>query len=265
MWALVENNSVTRVYTRPTAVTIGFVAATYYDEDILYEEGDALPILSYYKHEDTLPEGKIAGDIKTQAEVGDVKIAAGSLKTPRQGTNYPANIMSMWTASELEAIGIYEVVSDNTNLKDTEYYLNGPESFNFADGVVTKSFGVATAKELADTLWTQEYIDSLPQAPEDVSVGDLQARGLTFIHKQRINNQASSILSETDWYRIRAEDGGAAMPANILTFRTTIRTESNTMCDLIDAAASVDALAALYVYNNNNPPTRPIGEFSRLE
>ena len=80
MWALVENNSVTRVYTRPTAVTIGFVAATYYDEDILYEEGDALPILSYYKHEDTLPEGKIAGDIKTQAEVGDVKIAAGSLK-----------------------------------------------------------------------------------------------------------------------------------------------------------------------------------------
>ena len=120
MWALVENNSVTRVYTRPTAVTIGFVAATYYDEDILYEEGDALPILSYYKHEDTLPEGKIAGDIKTQAEVGDVKIAAGSLKTPRQGTNYPANIMSMWTASELEAIGIYEVVSDNTNLKDTE-------------------------------------------------------------------------------------------------------------------------------------------------
>ena len=203
MWALVENNSVTRVYTRPTAIT-----------------------------------------------VGDVQ--------------YPANIMSMWTASELEAIGIYEVVQDNTNLKDSRYYYNGAESFNFADGVVTRSYGVATAKELADTLWTQEDIDSMDTAPEDVSVGDLRARGLTFIHKQRINNQANSILSETDWYRIRAEDGGAAMPANILTFRATIRTESNTMCDLIDAAASVDALAALYVYNSDDPSTRPLGEFPLL-
>ena len=46
MWALVESSSVTRVYPRPTAITVGDI-------------------------------------------------------------NYPANIMSMWTASELEAIGIY--------------------------------------------------------------------------------------------------------------------------------------------------------------
>ena len=85
----------------------------------------------------------------------------------------------------------------------------------------------------------------------------LKQKGLKTLNKESINIKAGNILSETDWYRIRAEDGGAAMPANILTFRTTIRTESNTMCDLIDAAASVDALAALYVYNNNNPPTRP--------
>jgi len=30
---------------------------------------------------------------------------------------------------------------------------------------------------------------------------------------------------------------------------------------LIDNAANVDALAALYVYNNDNPPVRPLGEF----
>ena len=30
---------------------------------------------------------------------------------------------------------------------------------------------------------------------------------------------------------------------------------------LIDAAANVDALAALYVYNEDDPPTRPFGEW----
>ena len=29
MWALVESDSVSKVYARPTAITIGFVAATY--------------------------------------------------------------------------------------------------------------------------------------------------------------------------------------------------------------------------------------------
>ena len=30
---------------------------------------------------------------------------------------------------------------------------------------------------------------------------------------------------------------------------------------LIDAAADVDALAALYVYNQDDPPTRPLGDW----
>jgi hypothetical protein len=30
---------------------------------------------------------------------------------------------------------------------------------------------------------------------------------------------------------------------------------------LIDACSTVDELAALYVYNNDEPPVRPLGEF----
>ena len=45
---------------------------------------------------------------------------------PRQITigdvNHPANIFELWSTSELEAIGIYEITIDSTNLKDTEYY-----------------------------------------------------------------------------------------------------------------------------------------------
>ena len=49
-------------------------------------------------------------------------------------------------ASELEAIGIYEVVIDNTNYKDPEYYINTNQSFAFAEWKVTATYGTATAK-----------------------------------------------------------------------------------------------------------------------
>ena len=38
-------------------------------------------------------------------------------------------------------------------------------------------------------------------------------------------------------------------------------TKENDMKTLIGNAADVDALAALYVYNDDNPRTRPLGEW----
>ena len=60
---------------------------------------------------------------------------------------------------------------------------------------------------------------------------------------------------------IREAEGGTDMPSNIKTWRASIRTKANSMCTQIDNAANVDALAALYVYNTANPPTRPLEEF----
>ena len=36
---------------------------------------------------------------------------------------YPSNIFS-WSKSDLGNLGIYEIVQDNTNLKDSKYYTN---------------------------------------------------------------------------------------------------------------------------------------------
>ena len=187
MWALVEDNNVTQVFTRPKAITIG-------------------------------------------------------------DNQYPSNIMSVWSAEDLEAIGIYEVVVDNTNLKDSEYYINTNQSFDFANGTVTASYGTATAKALDDV------------TEDDGSV----TKGLKTLHKENINAQAGGILSETDWYRIREADGGTAVPSNVSTHRTAVRTKANAMCTQIDGAADVDALAALYEYD---PETneRPLGEFPELD
>ena len=161
---------------------------------------------------------------------------------------YPRNIFQLWSKSELEAIGIYEVEVDNTNLKDQGYYSNTSQSFTFGSGKVTASYGSATAMSLTDTLFTQ--------ADEDNGL-----LGLKSVHKNNINSQAAAILTKHDWMSIREAEGGTDMPSNIKTWRASIRTKANTMCTQIDNAANVDALAALYVYNSDDPPVRPLGEF----
>ena len=173
--------------------------------------------------------------------------------------SYPSNIFTMWTSSELEALGIYEVVIDNTNFKDQEYYINTNQTFAFAGGTVTASYGTATAQLIADTLFTaQDETDGLG------TEGEVASRGLKFNHKESINLQASGLLSQTDWYSIRAADGGTAVPSSVSNHRTAVRTKANSMCTAIDNASDIDALIALYVYNDATPPVRPLGEFPTL-
>ena len=66
----------------------------------------------------------------------------------------------------------------------------------------------------------------------------------------------------TDWYVIREADGGTEVPTDINNHRTAVRTKANEMCSLIDGVANVDALAALYVYDEDG--NRPLGEFPTL-
>jgi len=194
MWALVESGSVTQIYTRPKALSIGDV-------------------------------------------------------------NYPSNIFMLWSASELEALGIYEVVIDNTNLKDSRYYTNTDQSFAFGSGKVTATYGTATALPLDNVLFTaQDETDGLGTEGEVKRVGIRQG------HIDAINSQSAGNLSPTDWMVVRAAEGGTAVPSSITTQRAAVRTKANSMCTQIDNAADVDALAALYVYNDADPAVRPLGE-----
>ncbi len=181
------------------------------------------------------------------------------------------NIFSFrWTNEEREAIGIYEIVFDNSNKKDEEYYINTNQSFNFADGQVTASYGTATPKQLADSLWTQEDSDN-GDLPDDKEVGDVKVKGLKSRKKQIIKNQASGLLAPTDWYVIKATDVAEySVPSAVSIFRADVRTKSNEMETAIDNASDVDALATLYEYVNpgteENPVMeRPLGEWPVLE
>ena len=158
---------------------------------------------------------------------------------------YPASIFTLWSQAEKEAIGLYEIVVDNSNLKSQEYYINGAESITWDSGTstVTKSFSTATAKAIAD-----------------VTVDDVVTEGLKTNHKRTINAQAAGNLAPTDWMVVRAAEGGTAVPSDITTKRAAVRTKANSMQAQIDGAADVDALAALYVYNDADPAVRPLGE-----
>ena len=156
---------------------------------------------------------------------------------------YPASIFTLWSQAEKEAIGLYEIVQDNSNLKDQEYYMNGAESITWDSGTstVTKTFASATAKAIAD-----------------VTVDDVVTRGLKYNHKSTINAQAAGMLAPTDWMVVRAAEGGTAVPSDITTKRAAVRTKANAMQVQIDGAADVDALAALYVHNDADSASKTI-------
>jgi hypothetical protein len=207
MWALVEDNAITKIINNPKAMVIG-----------------------------------------------DVR--------------HSRNIFSFrWTNEEREAIGLYEIVIDNSNKRDEAYYNNTNQSFNFADGVVTASFGSATAKLLED----RNEVDEAGEPLLDDKGNQIVTKGLKSQKKEIIKQQASGLLTPTDWYVLKATDVAEySVPSAVTTFRANVRTKSNEMETAIDNASDVDALATLYEYVNTgteeNPVMeRPLGEFPTLE
>ena len=197
MWALVESNSVTKVYTRPKAITIGDL-------------------------------------------------------------NYPANIMSVWSEAELNAIGIYEVVEDRTNFKEEEWYINTnvTHTYNSGTGKVDATYGTATAKLFED----RNEVDEDDNPLLDDNGNQVVTKGLKTIKKELIDEQCNGLLTPSDWRVTRQEETGNAMDSEWKTYRASVRTKCNSMQAQIDGAADVDALAALYEYTGD-PSTRPLGEF----
>ena len=174
---------------------------------------------------------------------------------------YPAKIFTMWSQSEKEAIGIYEIVTDSTNYKDPAYYINTNEQYTFANNQVTKSWGTATPKRLEDENAVDE--DGNPVLQDGVQVINY---GLKTEKKRIVKQQASGLLAPTDWYVVKStEVADYDIPANILSFRADVRTKSNEMETMIDNCTTVDELKALYEYTEQEDGTitRPLPEFPK--
>ena len=135
---------------------------------------------------------------------------------------------------------------------------------------ITASYGSATAKKHADTLWTnQDKTDG--KIPDGKDVGDVAVAGLKTTLITKVKQQAAGELSKTDWYITRKADAGTAVPSAITTHRAAVRTKCAEMETAITNAADTPALETLYTYVNTadegDPVVmeRPLGELPRLE
>ena len=177
------------------------------------------------------------------------------------GNKYPAQIFTLWTEAERNAIGVYTVEMDYTNQKNTEWYINTDITYTFSGGKVKGSYGTATAKNIADTKWTQKEIDD-GEAPAGVDTNTVKVEGLKTLKKEMIDNQCAGILAPSDWMVVKATETGTTMDSGWKTWRASVRTKCNSMQTQIDNAANVDALAALFKYTTTDGVTsRPLGEF----
>ena len=174
---------------------------------------------------------------------------------------YPSKIFQLWSTSELEAIGIYEVVFNDTNKKDEQWYINTNQSFAFSDDVITASYGTATAKAHADTLWTAQ-----DETDGKGTEGEVATRGLKYNLIRTVKTQAAGILANTDWYITRNAEKETAIPSAITTHRDAVRTKQASMETAITNASNTPALETLYTYTTTDGvQSRPLGELPTLE
>ena len=175
---------------------------------------------------------------------------------------YPAKIFQLWSKAELNAIGIYEVVTDSSNKKDEQYYINTNEQYTYENDEVTRSWGTATPKRLND----ENAVDEDGNNILDDDGNQVINYGLKTEKKRIVKQQASGLLAPTDWYVVKAtEVANYSVPNNITTFRSDVRAKSNEMESQIDACTNVDELKALYEYTEqqDGTSTRPLAEFPK--
>jgi len=174
------------------------------------------------------------------------------------GVQYPQNIHSLWSESDLNAIGIYTVVYDDTNKRDGDWYTNTDQTLAFAGGVVTASYGTATAKLLED----RNEVDEDDNPLLDDNGNQVVTKGLKTIKKEIFDRQAAGLLAKYDWYVIRNTEASTAIPSAITEYRTAVRAKCNSMQAQVDGAADVDALAALFTHTRTDGvQSKPLGEW----
>ena len=142
-----------------------------------------------------------------------------AFKHPTTGIQYPRNWLNLASDSEKTSVGFIEITYSGSH-KNGEYYINSESSpvYNASAGtvVITKS---STARNVAD---------------------------LKTSKKEAASSNAYNLLQSTDWYVVRKEEIGTAIPSNVTAYRTAVRLVCNSLKTAITNASDLDALATIY-------------------
>ena len=186
-----------------------------------------------------------------------VKMLSGNQGVTIDDIQHPKAIFTLWTKDEREAIGVYEVEMNNSKKKDEKWYINTDVTYSFGSGKVTGSYGDATARKHADTLFTAQ-----DESDGKGTEGDVATEGLKTVLIRDVKKSAESELSKTDWYITRKTEKNTAIPSAVSTHRDAVRSKQASMETSITNASDTPALETLYTYTKQEDGsiTRPLGE-----
>jgi len=156
---------------------------------------------------------------------------------------HPRAIFTKWSWSELNAIGIYEVLDNGVKGNDFfEYTSQATWTFNASDNNVTSSYTI-TDKTLTDT----NDVDEDGNAVLDYKGNQTVTLGLKSIAKEKAKQQANSLIKPFNWLVERlAYDSSATIPSAVGTYVGDIKTDCAAIEAAIDGASDMAAFKALY-------------------
>ena len=191
-----------------------------------------------------------------------IKMLSGNQGITIDGIQHPRAIYTLWTEAERNAIGIYTVEYDNSNKKNEKWYINTNQSYAFGSGKVTATYGTATAKAHADTLFTAQ-----DETDGKGTEGEVATRGLKTKLIRKVKAQAANELAKTDWYVVRKSEESTAIPSAITTHRRLVRSKAAAMETSITNASDTPALETLYTYTTDSDGvhSRPLAEIPTLD
>ena len=169
-----------------------------------------------------------------------------------------AQIFSIWTEAERNAINIYEIEMDTSKRKDEEWYINTSITYSFDGSKAKGSYGDAAAIPHADKLYTKEDEDNGLGTE-----GEVKEKGKKSILIDKVKKEAANELNKTDWYVIRKTEEETAIPSAVTTHRKAVRSKQAEMETAISNASDIPALETLYTRNNEG--VRPLGDIPQKD
>ena len=186
------------------------------------------------------------------------KMFSGNKGVNIEDNRYSAQIFSIWTEAERNAINIYEIEMDTSKRKDEEWYINTSITYSFDGSKAKGSYGDAAAIPHADKLYTKEDEDNGLGTE-----GEVKEKGKKSILIDKVKKEAANELNKTDWYVIRKTEEETAIPSAVTTHRKAVRSKQAEMETAISNASDILALETLYTRNNEG--VRPLGDIPQKD
>ena len=162
-------------------------------------------------------------------KLGDKIIREGRSFTDGKGNIHPINWASCWSDEQKKSIGLV-FVPDPKPWDDRFYWGWDSEEKNLIE------------RKIND----QDATDESGNKLKDEKGNQVVTLGLKSVAIARTKERARDLLHKTDWYVTRKAEAGTAIPTTVSTYRTAVRTASQTIEDAITACDTHAKFMALY-------------------